>query len=132
MKKIKEYNTLIDKEVLDKRDLKEVIRVLNEKEHWEINSEYTLKNYLDWKYLGIISNNQNKFRKANSQKNIRKKGDMLEIICNKNKNDETNNEFECLVKDDFKTHFKGASQYIELKDLRENKDKDKVGNILFL
>ena len=128
VKKIKEYNTLIDKEVLDKKDLKEVIRVLNEKEHCEINNEYTLKNYFDWKYLGIISNNQNKLRKAKSQKDIRKLEDMLEIIGNKNKIDETNNEFECLVKDDFKTHFKGASQYIELKDLKENKDKDKAGN----
>ena len=38
----------------------------------------------------------------------------------KKKNEEKKNEFECLVKDDFKTHFKGASQYISLKDMNDN------------
>ena len=125
VKKIKEYNILIEKKILDKKELKETIKMLNEKEQNEINNEYSLKNYIDWKYLGTISY-PNKLHKSRSQKNmnINKLEDVIEIIGNKsNIDDETINEFECLVKDDFKTHFKGASQYIFLKDLKEPKDK---------
>ena len=131
IKKIKEYNTLIDKDKLNNKDIKQIIKILNENEQYENNNEYTLKNYIDWKYLGIVSNNNNRKKLQNSQHdfNYNNINQMLELIGNKNKNknEEKKNEFECLVKDDFKTHFKGASQYISLKD-----DNTGLNNEFFL
>ena len=123
VKKIKEYYNLIDKDKLNNREMKQIIKILNEKEQNEINNEYTLKNYIDWKYLGIVSeNNINKKIKSKSQDNINYNNisKVIEIFGKKKKNEEKKNEFECLVKDDFKTHFKGASQYISLKDMNDN------------
>ena len=122
VKKIKEYNNLIDKKQLNKEDLKEVIKFLNDKEQCEINNEYTLKNYIDWKYLGIVNDDDNKkINKNKSEENLdyNNINEILIKIGDKLKNkEEKKNEFECLIKDDFKTHFKGASQYIELKDIK--------------
>ncbi len=67
IKKIKEYNTLIDKDKLNNKDIKQIIKILNENEQYENNNEYTLKNYIDWKYLGIVSNNNNRKNLKNSQ-----------------------------------------------------------------
>jgi hypothetical protein len=136
VKKIKEYNYLIDKDKLNNKDLKKIIKILNENEQYENNNEYTLKNYIDWKYLGIVSNNYRKnYIKSQQNLNYNNIGQMLELIGNKNKNknEEKKNEFECLVKDDFKTHFKGASQYISLKDENDLDNglsliKDKIQN----
>ena len=132
VKKIKEYNNLIDKNQLNKEDLKEVIKFLNDKEQCEINNEYTFKNYIDWKYLGIVSDDDKKLNKNKSEQNLNYNNinEILIKIGDKLKNkEEKKNEFECLIKDDFKTHFKGASQYIELKDIKnaqndiQNKNK---------
>ena len=135
VKKIKEYNNLIDKEQLNKEDLKEIIKFLNYKEQCENNNEYTLKNYINWKYLGILDNDE-KINKDKSQPilNYNNINEILINIGNKKKNkEEKKNEFECLIKDDFKTHFKGASQYIELKDIKniENEiQNDKKNNFM--
>ena len=124
VKKIKEYNNLIDKDQLKSKDIKRIIRILNENEQYEHNNEYTLKNYIDWKYLGVVSNNNYRTNLNKSQQNLNynNMGQMLEVIGNKNKNhiEEKKNEYECLVKNDFKTHFKGASQYISFKEDDDN------------
>ena len=123
VKKIKEYYNLIDKDKLNNKDLKRVIKYLNEKEQCENTNKYTLKNYLEWKYHGVVYDNERNKNKNKSHPNLNynKLSEILELIGNKNNiKEEKNNEFECLVKDDFKTHFKGASQYIELRELKDN------------
>ena len=126
VKKIKEFYNLIDKDKLNDEDLKKIIKKLNENEQNIKNDEFTLKNYIQWKYHGKISyNNLNKNNKSKSQKNLNSNtvNEILEIVDNNNKNNNNKrkNEFECLVKNDFKTHFKGASQFISMKDLDDFK-----------
>ena len=120
--KIKEYYNLIDKDKLNNKDLKQVIKYLNEKEQCENTNKYTLKNYIEWKYHGVVYDNEkNKNKNKSPHLHYNNLSEILELIGSKNKiKEEKKNEFECLVKDDFKTHFKGASQYIELKDIKDN------------
>jgi hypothetical protein len=92
-------------------------------------NEYTFKNYIDWKYQGKINYNDDDKENNNNDKNLSQKNlqynnipEIIEVFDNnKNKKREKKNEFECLVKNDFKTHFKGASQYISLKNLDDFK-----------
>ena len=79
MTKIEKYATNGDE------ILKQIIKILNENEQYENNNEYTLKNYIDWKYLGIVSNNNNRKNLKNSQHdfNYNNINQMLELIGNK-------------------------------------------------
>ena len=125
--KMKEYHNLFNKDKLKNKDIKQAIKKMDEMEQNNIN-EYTFKNYIDWKYKGKIDyeddDKQSKINKSLSQKNLQYNNiiEIIELIGNnKSKKKEKKNEFECLVKNDFKTHFKGASQYISLKNLEDFK-----------
>jgi len=126
--KMKEYYNLFDKDKLNNKDIKQAIKKMDEMEQNNDINEYTFKNYIDWKYQGKINYNDDdkdsKNNKSLSQKNLQYNNisEVIEIIDNnKTKKKEKKNEYECLVKNDFKTHFKGASQYISLKNLDDFK-----------
>ena len=126
--KMKEYYNLFDKEKLNTKYIKQAIKKMDEMEQNNNINEYTFKNYIDWKYQGKINYNDDD-KDSNNNKNLPQKNlqynnisEIIEVIGNnKNKQKEKKNEFECLVKNDFKTHFKGASQYISLKNLDDFK-----------
>ena len=117
-KRIKEYYRLIDKNYLNDSDIKKAIKYMNEFEQNEKELNYTYRNYISWKYYNKIIKNENKY----SHKN--KMNQTMALINTKNVLKSIGKEEkDILNNDDIKTHFKGAEQYIEFKELRENKNK---------
>ena len=125
--KTKEFYNLIDKEDLKDNDIKRIIDQLNDVEESETHNQFKLKNYIEWKYNQNITNSDNKSKKEDNNKQTQYSKDVLQIFGKYDNKKKTQNEYEILVKDDFKTHFKGASQFIELMDIKERNNK----NILF-
>jgi hypothetical protein len=123
-KKIKEFYNLIDKEYLNDSDFKKVIKNMNIIEQDALNNKYTFMNYMAWKYYGIITNNDGNLKKNKSKQDVNTK-DILQIMGKEENMNKTKNEYDILVKDDFKTHFKGSSQYIEFQELKEKKENNK-------
>ena len=123
-KKIKEFYNLIDKEYLNDSDFKKVIKNMNIIEQDALNNKYTFRNYMAWKYYGIITNNDGNLKKNKSKQDVNTK-DILQIMGKEENMNKTKNEYDILVKDDFKTHFKGSSQYIEFQELKEKKENNK-------
>ena len=118
-KKIKEFYNLIDKSYLNDIDIKRTIKEMNEIEQDEKDNKYTKKNYFAWKYFNIIyNNNQKKVNKTVNDINVK---DVLQLIGNEDTKSKVNNEFETLLKNGIKTYFKGSSEYVQLKELKENK-----------
>ena len=122
-RKIKEFYNLIDKDFLNDIDIKKTIKYMNEIERDTLTNRYTFKNYMNWKNYGIISNNSLS-KKRDKQKKEIETNEVLQTINKEENKNEVKNEFHLLVKDDFKTHFKGSSQFIEFLDLKE-KDENK-------
>ena len=121
VKKIKEFYNLIDKDCLKDNEIINIIDEMNDIEQWELNNQYNIKKYLDWKFnKKIIYDNDSKSKK---DKNKKDKNEILKNIgINNNK---------IKTKKDFKTHFKGLSQFIELMESNEEKDnKLKRNNFL--
>ena len=121
VKKIKEFYNLIDKEDLKDPKIRKIIEMVNDVEQCESNNQYNLKNYIEWKYHQNITINNNEKKKES-----KKQQDSDTVLQNMGKEDnklKLKNEYEILVKDDFKTHFKGASQLIELIDLKDKNEK---------
>ena len=112
VKKIKEFYNLIDKDCLKDNEIINIIDEMNDIEQWELNNQYNIKKYLDWKFnKKIIYDNDSKSKK---DKNKKDKNEILKNIgINNNK---------IKTKKDFKTHFKGLSQFIELMESNEEKD----------
>ena len=123
-KKIKEFYNLIDKDYLNDIDFKKTIKYMNIIEQDALNNNYTFKNFMAWKYYNIINNKNSSKKKDKPKQNINIK-DILQIIGKEDNIKKEKNEYAVLVKDDFKTHFKGSSQYIQFQELRENKVNNK-------
>ena len=136
-KKIKEFYNLIDKSFLNDSDIKKTIKEMNEIEQDEKDNKYTMRNYFAWKYFNIISNsNHKKVNKIVNDINVK---DVLKLMGNEDTKTKVKNEFDALVKNDIKTYFKGASQYVQMQELKEKnyqnlknkterdiKEKDKI------
>ena len=90
---------------------------MNDIEHYELKNRYSFKNYIAWKYFGIIANNS--LPKNNKSATNIKARESLKFMGENDNEKKTNNKYAILVKDDFKTHFRGSSQYIELRDLND-------------
>ena len=116
-KKTKEFYRLLDKNDLKDIDIQKVINNINEVEQSELNNRYSIKDYLEWKYNDTILCFQ---KKSNNDKN-----NIIKHISNNSNENIIKNDYKVLQKDDFKTHFKGASQYIESMDLEERNEKIK-------
>ena len=116
-KKIQEFYNLIDKEFLNDSDIKKTIKYLNDIENYELKNRYSFKNYIAWKYFGIIANNS--LPKNNKSATNIKARESLKFMGENDNEKKANNKYAILVKDDFKTHFRGSSQYIELRDLND-------------
>ena len=127
-KKIKEFYNLIDKEYLNDSDFKKTIRNMSIIEQDAINNKYTFRDYMAWKYYGIILTNDNNKKKNKSKQDINTK-DILEMISKEENINKSKNEYDILVKDDFKTHFKGSSQYIEFQELKEKENNKKFETV---
>ena len=110
VRKIKEFYYLIDKEDLKDDDIKKFIDKINDIEQCDANNQYNLKNYIEWKYHQNITNNNNSVKKEKRKKSTN--DSILQNMGNEDNKIKSKNEYEILVKDDFKTHFKGASQYV--------------------
>ena len=121
-RKIKEFYNLIDKDFLNDKDIKKTIRYMNEIEQ-DQNNKYTFKDYMDWKYYGIITYN-NLSKRIDNEKNRTNKNDFLQNMGKEDSKNEIKNKYELLVKDDFKTHFKGLSQFVEFLELKSDKEKN--------
>ena len=112
-KRIKEFYRLIDKKYLNDLDVKNTIKYLDDVEQNEKEINYTYRNYLSWKqYKRIIKSNKMKMSKT---LNYIDTNNTLKSIGKEEK--------DILKKNDIKTHFRGAEQYILFKELRENKKK---------
>ena len=112
-KRIKEFYRLIDKKYLNDLDVKNTIKYLDDVEQNEKEINYTYRNYLSWKqYKRIINSNKMKMSKT---LNYIDTNNTLKSIGKEEK--------DILKKNDIKTHFRGAEQYILFKELRENKKK---------
>ena len=120
VRKIKEFYYLIDKEDLKDDDIKKFIDKINDIEQCDANNQYNLKNYIEWKYHQNITNNNNSVKKEKRKKSTN--DSILQNMGNEDNKIKSKNEYEILVKDDFKTHFKGASQYIEFIDTKNKND----------
>ena len=129
IKKIKEFYNLIDKDDLKDLDIQNIIEKYNSLDQDDLNNQYSLKNYIAWKYNNNIIYNKinaktdNKFLKNIDKLNFENK------VGHKTTQNKLQNEYEILVKNDFKTHFKGATQYVELLNLKgenENKLRPKI------
>ena len=124
IKKIKEFYNLIDKDDLKDLDIQNIIEKYNSLDQDDLNNQYSLKNYIAWKYNNNIIYNKinaktdNKFLKNIDKLNFENK------VGHKTTQNKLQNEYEILVKNDFKTHFKGATQYVELLNIKgENENK---------
>jgi hypothetical protein len=128
IKKIKEFYNLIDKDDLKDLDIQNIIEKYNSLDQDNLNNQYSLKNYIAWKYNNNIIYNKinaktdnkflNKFLKNIDKLNFENK------VGHKTTQNKLQNEYEILVKNDFKTHFKGATQYVELLNLKgDNENK---------
>ena len=117
-KKIKEFYNLIDKSYLNDNDIKRTIKEMNEIEQDQKDNKYTMRNYFAWKYFHIISNNN--YKKVNKTVNDINVKDVLQLMGNEDTKSKVRNEFEGLVKNGIKTYFKGSSEYVQLKELKEN------------
>ena len=122
VKRINEYYFLLDKEDLKDKDIKKAIEFEKNIDQCEYNNRYKLKNYIEWKYHQNITNNTNTVNKEKTVKNLSKSKELLQMIGKSDNQIESKNEYEILVKDDFKTHFKGASQFIQLLDLKDDNE----------
>jgi len=120
VRRIKEFYYLIDKKDLKDEDIKKFIDKINDIEQYDSNNQYNLKNYIEWKYHQNITNNNNSIKKEKRKKSD--DNDILQNMGNEVNKIKSKNEYEILVKDDFKTHFKGASQFIELYDIKNKND----------
>ena len=119
IKRIREFYNLIDKEYLNDSDIKEIIKEINDIEEDELNNQYTIKNYLAWKYYDdIIYKNFDK--KEGKPKKKENKNDILESL---DKKENENNIF--FENNKFKTHFKGSSEYILMKESEVKKEEKK-------
>ena len=116
VKKTKEFYYLLDKNDLEDIDIQKVINNINEVEQSELNNRYTIRDYLEWKYNDTILCFQKK------SKNDKDKNNIVKQIKNNSSENKIKNEYKILQKDDIKTHFKGASQYIESMDLEERNE----------
>ena len=87
------------------------------------NNKYTFKDYMDWKYYGIITYN-NLSKRIDNEKNRTNKNDFLQNMGKEDSKNEIKNKYELLVKDDFKTHFKGLSQFVEFLEVKSDKEKN--------
>ena len=117
-KRIKEFYRLIDKNYLNDSDVKKYIKYMNEFERNEKELNYTNRNYISWKYYKKIIKNEIKYsnkNKMNQTMNFLNANNVLKSIGKEEK--------DILKNNDIKTHFKGAEQYIQFKELRENKNK---------
>ena len=128
VKKIQEFYNLIDKEDLKDPQIQKIIELIGNAEESELNSRYTLKNYIQWKYHKNITNNSNNLSQNNKTSEESNNKNVVKLTKNKSKKLKAKNEYEVLMKDDFKTHFKGASQYVELLDEKEKKDNKRKKN----
>ena len=124
-KKIKEFYNLIDKDYLKDIDFKNAIKTINTIEHDSLNNNYSLENYMAWKYYHMIIDNDSSKEMSKSKQYINVK-DIHQYIGNENIKNKAKNEYEVLVKDDFKTHFKGSSQYVQFRELKEENQKAKT------
>ena len=120
VRRIKEFYYLIDKEDLKDDDIKKFIDKINDIEQCDANNQYNLKNYIEWKYHQNITNNNNSVKKEKRKKSTN--NNILQNMGNEDNKIKSKNEYEILVKDDFKTHFKGASQYIEFIDTKNQNE----------
>ena len=117
-KRIKEFYRLIDKNYLNDSDVQKYIKYMNEFERNEKELNYTNRNYISWKYYKKIIKNEIKYsnkNKMNQTMNFLNANNVLKSIGKEEK--------DILKNNDIKTHFKGAEQYIQFKELRENKNK---------
>ena len=128
VRKIQEFYNYIDKEDLKDPEIQKIIELIGNAEQSESNSKYTLKNYIEWKYHKNITNNSNTPGQNNKISEESNNKNVVKLTKNKNKKLKAKNEYEVLVKDDFKTHFKGASQYVELLDEKNKKDNKRKKN----
>ena len=117
-KRIKEFYRLIDKNYLNDSEVKNTIKYLDDVEQNEKEINYTYRNYLSWKYYKRII--KNKIMNSNKMKMSKT---LNYIDTNNTLKSIGKEEKDILKKDDIKTHFKGAEQYIQFKELRENKKK---------
>ena len=130
LRKIQEFYNLIDKEDLKAPEMQKIIDIINNEEESESNNKYSLKNYIEWKYGKNIINNSNNLSQHNKTPEKSNNKNIGEFTGNKTNKLKKKNEYEVLMKNDFKIHFKGASQYVELLDEKEknsNKRKKKFG-----
>ena len=123
VKKVKEFYQLLDKNDLEDREMQKIIQNISDVEQSELNNKYSLEDYLQWKYNDIILSFQKKA--TNNNENITTNRIIKDIENNSNNNSSIKNDYKVLQKDDFKTHFKGASQFIELMDLEDRNKKIK-------
>ena len=123
VKKIKEFYTLLDKEYLKDDEIKENIKLFNEIDKFEKANQYSIKNYIEWKYHhNIITHKEpTKHKKLNDNRNT-----ITQMMGINNTKPKTKNKFEFLIKDDFKTHFKGASQYVEMLNHKDDKELESL------
>lgn len=116
-KKMKEFYNFIDKDYLNDNYIKKTIEDINDIEENELKIQYTSKDYIAWKYFGdIIYNNfDNKIGKLKKKEN---KNDILEDL-----NIKENEDAKFSTNSGFQTHFKGSSQYLEMKKLKEQREE---------
>ncbi len=117
VKKTKEFYRLLDKNDLEDIDIQKAINNINEIEQSELNNRYSIKDYLQWKYNDTILCFKKQSKKGNDNKNI------IKDIRNNSSENLIKNDYKILQKDNFKTYFKGASQYIESLNLEERNEK---------
>ena len=122
VKKVKEFYQLLDKNDLEDIEMQKIIQNISEEEQSELNNKYSLKDYLQWKYNDSILSFQKKA--TNNNENVTTNR-IVKNIENNSNNSSIKNDYKVLQKDDFKTHFKGASQFIELMDLEERNENIK-------
>lgn len=123
VKKVKEFYYLLDKNDLEDVDIQKLIQNINDAEESEKTNRYTLKDYLEWKYHHNILCYKNKKSRDNSLNGS--KNSLIQNFGKKPNKTKTKNDYEILRKDDFKTHFKGTSQFIEFLDLNDKNEKTK-------
>lgn len=127
VKKNKEFYYLLDKNDLEDVDIQKLIQNINDVEESEKNNRYSLKDYLEWKYHHNILCYKNKKSLENSHDDS-KNNIIQNIVKNPNKA-KIKNDCKILGKNDFKTHFKGASQFVELMDLNDRIEKTKKNKL---